>query len=82
MTTFLAVLEDPNATSPPPGQLIGGVNAIAPGQTVYLLVDLESDQDYGMVCFVSSPKHQGMPHAFIGPMVVDFTAEHAEGDEH
>lgn len=73
MTQFLAVLEDPNATSPPPGQLIGGVNAIAPGQTVYLLVDLEADQDYGMVCFVSSPAHQGMPHAMIGPMVRDFT---------
>lgn len=73
MTTFVAALEDPNATSPPPGQLIGGVNAIAPGQTVYLLVDLEADQDYGFVCFVPSPAHHGAPHAMIGPMLADFT---------
>lgn len=78
MTQFLAALEDPNATSPPPGQLIGGSNAIAPGQTVYLLVDLEADQDYGLLCMVSSPAHQGMPHAMIGPMVRDFTVAPAD----
>lgn len=82
MTTFIAALEGPNATGPPPGQLIGGVNAIASGQTVYLLVDLAGDQDYGMICFVSSPAHQGMPHFLIGPMVADFTVEHAEGESH
>jgi uncharacterized cupredoxin-like copper-binding protein len=75
MSQFLATLEDPDATGPPPGQLIGGVNAIAPGQTVYLLVDLEAGQDYGMACFIPSPAHGGAPHVAIGPMVVDFTVQ-------
>ena len=71
LTTFLGTLEDPNATGPPPGALVGGVNAIAPGMTVYLLPDLEAGRSYGFVCFVSSEKHGGAPHVQLG-MVAQF----------
>lgn len=82
MTQFVAAVEDPNATAPPPGALIGGVNAIAPGQTVYLLVDLDEGTDYGLVCFVSSPEHDGAPHVMIGPMIADFTVTEEHVDDH
>ena len=81
MTTFLAAIESETPTGPPPGALVGGVNAIAPGQTVYLLVDLAPETSYGLVCFVSSPSHGGAPHIAIGPMLAEFDVEHS-GDTH
>lgn len=72
MVQFVEAVEDANATGPPPGALVGGVNAIAPGQTVYLIVDLESGTSYGLACFVESPQHGGAPHLALG-MVAEFT---------
>lgn len=77
MTIFLAAVESPTPTGPPPGALVGGVNAIAPGHTVYLLLELAADTTYGSVCFVPSPAHDGMPHIAIGPMVTEFEVKHA-----
>lgn len=73
MTTFLATLEDPNTTGPPPGALIGGANVLAPAQEIYILVDLDAGTRYGMVCFVESPTHNGAPHVALG-MVGEFVA--------
>ncbi|HET6403997.1 MAG TPA: hypothetical protein VFH78_05070 [Candidatus Thermoplasmatota archaeon] len=81
MSAFLAAIESETPTGPPPGALIGGVNAIAPGQTVYLLVDIEADTTYGFVCFVESEAHGGMPHIALG-MIGETEAHHAEGEEH
>lgn len=72
---FILAIESPSPTGPPPGALIGGVNVIAPGQTVYLLVDLEAGKRYALACFVPSPAHGGAPHVAIGPMVAEFAAE-------
>lgn len=70
---FLAAVESETPTGPPPGALIGGVNAIAPGQTVYLLVTLEAGKTYGMMCFVESASHGGAPHLELG-MTKEFVA--------
>jgi hypothetical protein len=69
---FLTAIEAETPTGPPPGALVGGVNAIAPGQTVYVLIDLESGQHYGVACFVESASHGGAPHLALG-MMDDFT---------
>jgi len=70
MMQFLEAVESETPTGPPPGALIGGSNAIGPGQTVYLLVDLQAGRTYGLVCFVESPAH-GAPHLALG-MVKEF----------
>lgn len=70
---YLHALEDPNATAPPPGALVGGVNTLAPGQSVYLLVDLVRGRTYAMACFVESEQHGGAPHLALG-MVAEFQA--------
>lgn len=74
MMQFLEAIESPNPTGPPPGALVGGVNAISPGQTVYILVDLDAGRTYGMVCFVSSKSHGEAPHMALG-MVAEFVAQ-------
>lgn len=71
---FLHAVEDPNATGPPPGAVMGGVNVIAPGQTAYILVDLEAGARYGMACFAESESHGGAAHLELG-MVKEFTAD-------
>lgn len=61
---FLQAIEDPNATAPPPGQGVGGVNVLAPGQTAYFVLRSGAGS-YGMVCFVEDPA-SGKPHAELG----------------
>jgi hypothetical protein len=58
---------------PPPATLEGGVNVLAPGESAYALVDLV-EGNYGLVCFVSSPEHEGAPHFALG-MLASFSVE-------
>lgn len=71
MMQFLGAIEAENPTGPPPGALVGGVNAISPGDSVYVLVDLQPGRTYGLVCFVGSAAHGGAPHMTLG-MVGEF----------
>lgn len=66
---FADAVENPNATSPPPGHAIAGVNAIQPGQTVYVDITVEKGP-HGLICFVTDPA-TGKPHALLG-MHLDF----------
>ncbi|HKT08054.1 MAG TPA: hypothetical protein VJR24_09170 [Gemmatimonadaceae bacterium] len=54
---------------PPPGALLGGVAAMAPGDTAYFPADL-TPGNYAFVCFVPDSK-DGKPHVMHG-MVKDF----------
>lgn len=61
---FLAALENPNATAPPPGTGVGGLNTLAPGASAYAILDL-TEGNYALVCFVEDPAtHQ--PHVALG----------------
>lgn len=59
---------------PPPGALLGGVAAIAPGDTAYFPADL-TPGSYAFVCFVPDTK-DGKPHIAHG-MVKDFEVKGA-----
>jgi hypothetical protein len=48
---------------PPPGSVIGGVNAVAPGVEAYFELDL-TPGNYLLVCFVTAP--DGRPHVDHG----------------
>jgi hypothetical protein len=48
---------------PPPGQVLGGVNALATGAEAYFEVEL-TPGDYVLLCFVTAP--DGRPHADHG----------------
>ncbi|HEX6807074.1 MAG TPA: hypothetical protein VF118_03755 [Gemmatimonadaceae bacterium] len=54
---------------PPPGALLGGIAAMAPGDTAYFPADL-TPGTYAFVCFVPDRK-DGKPHVMHG-MVQDF----------
>lgn len=54
---------------PPPGALLGGIAAMAPGDTAYFPADL-TPGTYAFVCFVPDSK-DGKPHVMHG-MVQDF----------
>lgn len=54
---------------PPPGALLGGVAAMAPGDTAYFPADL-TPGNYAFVCFVPDSK-DGKPHVAHG-MIHDF----------
>lgn len=71
MEEFLHAVEDPTRQAPPPGAGVGGVNVLAPGAEAYAIVEL-TEGDYGFVCFVSSPEHDGAPHVALG-MVAQFS---------
>lgn len=66
----LIVAFGPNATGPPPGRFVGGISAIAAGQTAYFEAPFEPG-DYAFLCFVTDPA-SGMPHFAMG-MVHSFT---------
>lgn len=57
---------------PPPGALLGGVAAMAPGDTVYFPADL-TPGNYAFVCFVPDSK-DGKPHVAHG-MLQDFVVK-------
>lgn len=62
---FEAVMKAMKPGSPPPGWIIpaGGPNAIAPGNTSELTLDIEPG-NYAIVCFI--PDAKGTPHAMLG----------------
>lgn len=76
MEEFLAAIESEDPQGPPPGAGVGGVNMMLPGMTAYAIVTLEAG-DYGFVCFVESPEHDGAPHIALG-MVTQFSVAEAE----
>lgn len=61
---FVAAATDPNATAPPPGIGVGGVNELAAGTTAYALVTLTPGR-YGLLCFVEDPA-TGKAHVELG----------------
>jgi hypothetical protein len=65
---FAAAIEE--GTGPPPGEALGGVNAIPPGATVYAALDFATGR-YGLICFVTDPE-DGRPHVDKG-MALDFS---------
>jgi hypothetical protein len=69
---FLTAFGDPTATEPPPGLPIGGLQAVMPGTTAWLDLDL-APGTYAAFCFVPDPG-SGQPHLALG-MVSEFTVE-------
>jgi hypothetical protein len=70
-----ATLDDVRAfferpAGPPPFKMVGGVNALDPGRTAYLSLDLQSGC-YAAVCLVPDPEH-GQTHLELG-MLKAFT---------
>ena len=56
---------------PPPGQPIGGLQVIDPGDSGYFTAEFESGQTYALICF-HPVEGSGVPHAAMG-MVQEFT---------
>lgn len=63
---------EPGASGPPPGQPIGGVVGIEPGQHAYFKARFEPGR-YGLICFFPDPA-TGKPH-FAQGMTSEFTVE-------
>lgn len=78
MADFLAAIQA-EAGGPPPGTGVGGVNVLAPGETVYGIVDFEP-ATYGLLCFVESEAHEGAAHLELG-MIAEFTVTEAPAAE-
>lgn len=67
---FAMAAFDPAAEGPPPGMPVGGLQAVEPGTTAWLELDL-APGTYGAVCFIPDPA-SGEPHIALG-MVAEFT---------
>ncbi len=63
-TDELVMAFGPNATGPPPGEPLGGVSAIGPGDMAYFDAALTPGR-YTFVCFVADPE-SGAPHFVFG----------------
>jgi hypothetical protein len=63
---------DPTAAGPPPGFPMGGLQAIAPGTSAWLGLDLVPGT-YVAICFVPDPE-SGQPHLALG-MISEFTVQ-------
>ncbi len=63
MESYLAGVQ-PGATTPPPGQPIGGNGAISPGLANFMTVDLAPGR-YLLLCWVPDPA-DGVPHVMKG----------------
>lgn len=72
---LLQAIENPQG--PPPGAGVGGINTLAPGQEAFAVVDFLEGRSYGLVCFVESAEHEGMPHLALG-MKKEFTVSASE----
>lgn len=70
-----ASLESPAEAEPPPGLPIGGMQAIVPGLSGWLVLDLEPGT-YLAVCFIPSPANEGKAHVELG-MLGEFTVAEA-----
>ncbi len=60
----------PGSTALPPGELLGGLGGISPGETAYWTISLEPG-NYMMLCFVPD-RGDGAPH-FAHGMIREFT---------
>lgn len=69
---FAAAVAGEGPPGPPPGVILAGTTAMAPGQTAFMTADLEPG-DYGLVCFVEDPE-SGEVHADLG-MTMEFVVE-------
>ncbi len=58
---------------PPPFEEAGGIQAMMPGDSGWVRVDL-SVGEYGLVCFIPSPVNQGTPHFALG-MISSITVQ-------
>lgn len=61
-----------NGSGPPPGEPVGGIVGIEPGERGFLLSDLRSGR-YGLICFFTD-RPSGAVHYHKG-MTLDFTVE-------
>jgi hypothetical protein len=62
----------PDASGPPPGELVSGITGIEKGERVYFTGEFEPGR-YGLICFVSDVV-SGQPH-FSHGMTTEFTVE-------
>ncbi len=68
---FQTFMQNPNG--PPPFAAAGGLQAINPGETAWVDLDLKPGA-YVALCFVPSPAHNGQAHAELG-MITPFTVQ-------
>jgi hypothetical protein len=73
---FMGMMASPppaDAAQPasPPYTSVGGVQALMPGGTGWVTLDL-APGNYAMVCFIPSPANRGAPHIMLG-MSKEFT---------
>ncbi len=68
---FMAAFAPDAPPGPPPGQPIGGLQVIDPGETGYFTAEFESGETYALICFHPA-EDSGVPHAAMG-MVQEFT---------
>lgn len=68
---FMAAFAPDAPPGPPPGQPIGGLQVIDPGDSGYFTAEFESGQTYALICF-HPVEGSGVPHAAMG-MVQEFT---------
>jgi len=66
-------METAPAGGPPPFNPVGGLNALAVGNTGYAIVNLPPG-NYAAICYVPSPKAGGEPHFMLG-MIQAFTVK-------
>lgn len=71
MADVLAFMETP--AGPPPFSNAGGFQAVDPGKSGYVTLDLTAGE-YVAICHVPSPKHEGKAHELLG-MVQAFTVQ-------
>lgn len=69
---FVMAFGDPSRTEPPPGLPVGGLQAVLPGTTAWLDLDL-APGTYAAFCFVPDPE-SGQPHLALG-MLSEFTVD-------
>lgn len=66
---FIAAFAPDAPPGPPPGQPIGGLQVIDPGEAGYFSAEFESGVTYALICF--HPNEEGVPHLALG-MVQEF----------
>lgn len=57
--------EEAAPAGPPPFRFVGGVQAMMPGQRVWVTLALPPGK-YALVCFIPSPPNEGQSHAVLG----------------
>jgi len=62
----------PGASSPPPGELVGGVTGIDQGESLYFTGEFQPGR-YGLICFIPDAV-TGRPH-FLHGMTTEFTVD-------